>query len=651
MSLFQAPLSPRQGRTLKVVIVSRISSTLQDPRSLADQQTKCREYLADGYAGKIEYKILATQGSGECLDRSELRELEELIESRAYDLVVCEDLSRICRRARAMDFCELCLDNNTRMIAINDRVDTAIEGWQDSAFIATWHHERSNRDTSQRIRRSHHNRFQNGGMIPCQIFGYIRPPGAKSDLELQKDPEAAPIISEIFRRLEDGASYAEIADWLNESGVPTGPAARTVRRWNRQVVQRFVTNPILKGTRCRNRKISRRNNRTGRHVAVKADPKDLKTRECPHLAFLDPGYYDHVMRLVKERNRQRSANRAAQDHKRKGIPRKRTSFPAQHAVCGVCGRVMWWSQCGGEPALLCSGAHDYLCWNSLYMIKSRVISPIADALLDELSQLDQFDAVFSEELRQELEESQNSRKDETKKIERQIAQAESRQKNLLDCIEYGNAESVALFMRRLEELSEEISEWKYQLQQLASQPAAKIVLPTREELLSLARDVFRRMLADDAEAQRIVCRLVPGMVIALYHLCDCNGVYPRAHLTVNFAALLPQSVQQLTTNPEIWTRQIVVNLFAEPQRVRYLREILALKQRRTPHRAIARQLGLKQAAVLNALRLNDEMRRLGVSDPYVLASQIPEGSRLRRHRHRRFCFEPLDGFPWVPDIE
>src|SRR5579859_3606920 len=135
---------PRDGHVLKTVSVSRISTDHQDERSLADQYAKHKNFMADRYDGSIDWKVISSRGSGENLDRDELNELEALIESDQIDLVIAEDLGRICRRTRAYDFCELCVDHNVRLIAINDRVDTADDGWQDGALISTWHHERSN---------------------------------------------------------------------------------------------------------------------------------------------------------------------------------------------------------------------------------------------------------------------------------------------------------------------------------------------------------------------------------------------------------------------------------------------------------------------------------------------------------------------------
>lgn len=161
---------PHGGRALKTVSVSRISTDHKDERSLEDQLAKHKSFMAGQYFGPIEWKVIKSRGSGEHLDRNELNELEQLIESDEFDLVIAEDLGRICRSRRAYDLCELCVDHKVRLIAINDRVDTGEDGWEDGAFISTWHHERSNRDTSERIKRSLRNRFQQGGV--CQTFPY-----------------------------------------------------------------------------------------------------------------------------------------------------------------------------------------------------------------------------------------------------------------------------------------------------------------------------------------------------------------------------------------------------------------------------------------------------------------------------------------------
>jgi hypothetical protein len=262
-----------------------------------------------------------------------------MVESGGIDVVIVEDLARICRRSRAFDFCEACEDNNCRLIAINDHIDTGKEDWRLHASFAAIRHEMYNQDTSKRIKRTLRNRFTQGGVFQCEIYGYHKPRDAKCDADVRKNPAAEPVYDEWFRMLENGASYAEVADWLHQQGVPPGPYCRA-KRWTGPMVRRITFNPILKGERQRNRKEARRINKTGHRRSVDAAPDKLLTRHCPHLAFIEPDRYDRVTRLLRRRNEAYARGRRCNaPDGRKGVSRKCTAWPGQYIRCGVCGRI------------------------------------------------------------------------------------------------------------------------------------------------------------------------------------------------------------------------------------------------------------------------------------------------------------------------
>ncbi len=297
----QPPLTARNGRQLKVLGIARVSTEHQNALSLDDQGALYRRWLDQHTDLPSQLKLIAGRGSGECLDRKEARQAIDEVETRTYDLVIAEDLGRIFRRVHAQLFCELCEDVGTRLIALNDHVDTAQDNWRVLAGFANMRHEMYNADTAKRIRRSLRNRFQMGGVIQSVVFGYIKPAGAKTDAELRRDPAAEPIYAEMFHRLEGGASYAEVADWLNEQGVKPGPAARR-GYWTSILVAQLLHNQILKGVRVRNNKMSKRVNQTGRRKSVPAPPSERLERNCPHLAFIEPARYDRLIRTLDERN-------------------------------------------------------------------------------------------------------------------------------------------------------------------------------------------------------------------------------------------------------------------------------------------------------------------------------------------------------------
>src|SRR5207244_2932739 len=88
----------------------------------------------------------------------------------------------------------------------------------------------------------------------------------------------------------------------NDQGIPPGPYARQ-KKWTGTMVGGVTRNPLLKGIRVRNAKLSRRINKTGRRRSIKAPPQERLERFCPHLVFIEPDRYDRVLALIDARNR------------------------------------------------------------------------------------------------------------------------------------------------------------------------------------------------------------------------------------------------------------------------------------------------------------------------------------------------------------
>ncbi|HUQ69000.1 MAG TPA: recombinase family protein [Planctomycetaceae bacterium] len=640
------PLRARNGHVLRIIIVVRISTLHQDPRSLADQEAMCRVYIAQHYGGDVEVIVIASQGSGEHLDRDELRDLEDRIASQQFDVVIVEDLGRICRRKRAYDFCEMCQDCGARLISINDRVDTTVAGWEDSAFIATWHHERSNRDTSDRIRRSLNNRFDQGGVVQFVLYGYIKPEGAKSDADLLKDPAAEEIIPELFRRLEQGALYTELADWLNERGIPPGPCCR-LPRWDGPMVRRVVHNRMLKGIRERNRLISKRHHKTGRHKSVKAMPQQLRVRPCPHLAYFEAAYFDRVVALADERNDAcRRTNQGGPDP-RQGVPRTRTQFPGQHARCGICGRLLHWHGMKGRKILLYSGAADYRCWNGLFINGEECSQRIVTAIVEAIADLPDFDTVFGDLVRQQSADFDGRQAAERAALEQKVRSNEQRLAHVMDNLERRPGSEALL--HRLDELEREQSQLRHAQHELADQPALAVALPDAHRLREQAVHAIRAMVRDDQEAGRLLRQLVPDLYIVPYQVCDGSDILPRAEFTLTLVPLLPPALANSPEAAQV-TRRLVVTLCPVSKPLQHHAAATELKAQGLRQHEIGQRLGMVRTAVQRSLRLHRLMLSQGLAEPLVRLTELPaRTNRLRRHRHPRFRFEPLAG--WTPPSE
>lgn len=651
MSAFlNPPLVPRNGRTLEVLLACRVSDIKpgkQDERSLDDQEAEHRQWMKEHTDLPFNITVISGTGSGENLQRDEYLELIAKVDTQFYDLVLTEDLGRIVRRIHAHLFCEHCVDNDVRLIALNDAIDTAQEGWEDRSIFSAWHHERSNRDTSNRIKRTHRNRFNHGGCLPLIIYGYEKKPGAKSDDDIEKLAEAEPIYKEWFRRLdEDDAKYTEIADWLNAEQVPTGPYCRA-DKWDCRIVSRVTHNWILKGVRFRNKRKTKRNNKTGKYKSEKAPASDLLTRRVPHLAFFEEAYYDYVVAKVDARNakyRRKGDNGCDPRHK---VPKKKTRYPGQSMWCGVCGRLYVFGGHGQKEHLMCTGARHHKCWNGITFSGPDASSLLVSVIYGEIEALPAFEPEFLAMLEEEITQLDSSRLQGLKDLKTDQIRNQREVDNILAALRESG--SSAVLLAELQRLEQQQTDLSYRHGKLAQSPKTKIVLPSVDVVKQLAREEFSKLAVESYQFTEFMRRLVPSIFVFPFRLCDGGHIVLRASISFTAAPLLPREAQALPGLTNRLTSHHCVDLFEPPQREEFRKQILEMhneKDKRLTEREIASHLGVTQPVVQRAKALAREMERLGIADPYIPIKEPPEDyKKLRRHLHKRYKFEPLDGFP------
>jgi site-specific DNA recombinase len=633
------PLVPRRGSTLNVLAICRISTVHQDPQSLEDQEALLRRFVDDHFDGPKYFRSIKSLGSGEHLDRLELAEAEQLVEGRTFDLVLAEDLARICRRNYVLFFCEHAEDHDTRFIALNDHVDTGRSDWRMNAMFGAMKHEATNKDTALRIRRTMRHRFSQGGIVQTTIYGYIKPPGTKSDADLRKDPAAEPIYDEMFQRLEDGASFAEVADWLNGLGIRPGPYCRS-GRWDVPTIARTVRNPLLKGVRVRNKKMARRINKTGRRRSVDAPPEDRLERHCPHLAFVAPDRFDRVVALLARRNAKFRRGKGGDDP-RKDVPKKRTRWPGQHLHCGVCGRLFRYGGHGQRDHLMCAGAYEYSCWNAITADGPRAAGKLAAAVLGAIAALPDYDRTLADLMREEVDRLCMAQAGLLNDLDRRQGVLEHQIANVRASLRMGGPiQTLIDDLRELEAARDRLLGERAELERL---PRRAIAVPPLEEIKARALAAFEGLARDSPEFGRLMRRLIPRIEVHPHRLCDGGHPVLRATLTLDLVALVP-GARGLEGLSGVLRRELVVDLFDPPQREAYRSRVLTLKAEGLTERQIAERLGITQPAVQAAAALARDMARRGLDDPYLpLVAPPDDYSKLRRHRHPRYQFRPETG--------
>jgi DNA invertase Pin-like site-specific DNA recombinase len=582
--------------------------------------------------------MISTRGSGERLDREELDTLREAISRNDVDLVLTEDIGRICRRLDSLKICEHCQDHNTRLIAINDYLDTSSESWKILGIMAAARHEQYNEDTSRRIKRSLSNRFTQGGIIQTLIACYEKPEGAKNLSEIRKFPEWEPIVEGIFDRLENDWSYSEVADWLNEQSVPTGRWC-TMKTWDCAKVIRVVHCTMLKGIRTRNKKVSKRDNKTGRRKPVNAPPKDWLEYPCPHLAFVSAERYDRLIAKLKEKNACYRAGKKNGIDNRLGRSKKRTVWPGQHVTCGVCGRNYVYGGNGLIRHLACRGSKEYKCWNSISFDAELASHKIGSAVYEQIATMPDFADVYAACVRDELNQRGDSREDRIAAVRKALAEKNRHIGNIVKSIE--DTGGTPALCDRLKLLEEERKQITRQLEDIEQESQDFQSLPSFEELRDLALKSFQDLPRESHEFAKIMKQLIPTIVVYPHRALDGGHVVLRAKFNLSLVPLLPV-LRKLTLDLSVLMRELTVDLFEVPQRIEFRERIVAMIGQGVQQRETAKELGITQPAVQRALKLDALMNQSGTADPFIPIFEPPEDyGRLRRHKHKRFKFEPL----------
>ena len=639
MSNYHDYSKPKIGSKFKVLGFTRISTVNQDEKSLDDQEAFFREYLDRNFGeGAYSLEVISGQGSGQIVDREEFLELGDKITSGNYDIVVAEDLSRFSRRVHAILLCEEAEDFDTRLIAINDHIDTAEPNWKQASFFVSLQNESFCKDTSERIKRSLRNRFKNGEIFQCEIYGYIKPHAGATDSEVYKDPNAEPIYDEWFSRLEEGQNYRMVADWLNDLGIPTGPYCR-LSKWDGAMVKRITFSEILKGERIRNKRVADRKNKTGRAKTKKAPPGHQLSRIVPTLAFIEPERYDRVIRLLKRKNRKYKRSETERNDPRAGIPKRFTRFPGQLCLCGVCGRLFVFGGHGKKERLMCNGVRDYNCWNAMTISGPDVAAAVSNQIREFIQNIEGFEDAQAKEYEQQRKSFASKAGDDLNVLRGKLVSNERKLVNQHETLEMvGASLSIANRIVKLEKEAERIKDDIYVLER---EVEANPELPSLDAIKKEADKVFSELALDSVEFANIMRKAITDMYVLPYRLVDGGHVQPRVIFSVALASFLPDKHADLP----LLRFDGAVELMKQPVRVRIRREVVAMVDKGMKQLEIATELGVTKTEVANAMALQRCMIANGVEDPWIPMTSVDEvRDYFKRVRNSRFDFKPLEGF-------
>jgi hypothetical protein len=593
------------------------------------------------YSGPVEYKVIATKGKGEWIDRPELAEIEELIESRQYDVLFAEDLGRMIRGGEAYALCKLAVKHGVRVIVPHDDIDTADPEWEENALSACSEHTAHNARVSKRIKQKMMNRFtKNIGAVGKLIAGYTAPEGAKSYADWSKDDTATPLFVEAFRLLRSTLNYRVVSDYFNDAQFPVGKYSKK-KKWTAKMAQRVMKNSILKGFPQRGRMHTVKNP-DGHRVSVK-NPAGPRYIECPHLAHVDPQEFDEVTGLAEAKYANRACKLVNGRNPQEGKKRDHSPFPGLHAGCDYCGRSYHWGGNGKKDALMCSGSKNGLCWNSVAIPGTLTVERIVHEISTAVYKLDGFDAQFRAIVEQVASGDGSDLDRRFEDLKHRESQVARERRNFLDAIrEHGPRPMFNQMLKDLDAIEVSLTQERAALERRSR---AKHQLPsTVAELRALLDKALVTLAGRSIEATYLLRKLVPDLRIHVVRPIDGGHPVPRAMATIALASVVP-ALQDVPEVAQLLTRTVTLDLFTPPGRIRIREDAVRMTAEGMEQREIAAKIGgVHQYMVYRALQLDLLMKAGGLSDPYFLLTEPPaDYTKLCRSRDRNYVFTPLEG--------
>lgn len=172
----------------------------------------------------------------------------------------------------------------------------------------------------------------------CMVLATKTEP-AKGPFYDEIDEETAPVIREVFERIANGETAAEVGEWLDSITFAKAKWSRQAR-WTKYNVNMIIRRTIYRGFETHRKKVSKRKLRTGKSEYIWSDEDKIQTRESPHLRIVSDHLWYKANEVVDKRRVFQKPVRAA-GHPLRGTTRQRRGLLAGVFTCGVCGSPMY----------------------------------------------------------------------------------------------------------------------------------------------------------------------------------------------------------------------------------------------------------------------------------------------------------------------
>ena len=278
-----------------------------ESNSISNQKRILEDYALSH--GMTSFRHFTDDGiSGIRFDRPGFQAMIDEVKAGNVEVCVIKDMSRFGRDyLQVGTYMEVLRKNDTRLIALNDNVDT-LKGDDEFTPFRNIMNEWYARDTSKKVRSAFQAKNLAGKHTSSSVpYGYLKSEQDKDQWVI--DPVAAPIVKRIFQMTMEGKGPYQISQILSDEHIEI-PAyhhqklgiglwkSREIKNpynWGSSTIVHILENPSYLGHTC--------NFKTRKHFKDKkshyVDRDQWTIIENTHEPIIDQETYDNVQRLRK----------------------------------------------------------------------------------------------------------------------------------------------------------------------------------------------------------------------------------------------------------------------------------------------------------------------------------------------------------------
>ena len=512
---------------------SRFSSKLQDERSIADQQRKCRDRaVMDGWEIPPHFEFADEAISGAKHDRAGFEALMDAARRGLIRVVYFENLSRLARDCvlTLQTLRELVYVLKVRIVSVDEGIDSATsDSWELLAAVLGMQNEQFLRSLAKFVFRGQEGLVLDNFCVGDYCFGFSSEPIPGSE-SLRRgrnpkpmkryiiEPTEAAWVQMIFHWFtQEKRSLRWIAAELNRRGAPKDHRAST-KHWYHQLLPKLLGNRKYIGMWPWGEMKNVRNPLTGivRQEKRPAHETEKYLRHFPELRIID----DETFAKAQERLKESADALALQVAKNeKGRRKKEFAGSIKQAAetwprhllaglieCNECGRRFYVGG-GGGRYLFCPGYRMGVCACGTTLQRERAEKMILDAIVGEVLQDDALRDVVLQATLKTWEQLEQQLPSERAATEKALADVDSRIARLLDQCE---REDVPDLSSRLQQRRQERQLLDAKLKRLDDATARQKRKPTEEWILAQLKDLNSVLSGAGPAAALALRKLVAG---------------------------------------------------------------------------------------------------------------------------------------------